>query len=199
MSNPESGGDLVALVTAAKAGDRKALEALFERELPTVTRFVAIKLGQPAEAFQDEEDLVQDCMLKALKALDRFEPINAGALRSWLATIVENHLRDTHRRVARQKRAGGRIRHRWNTESLAESLFKAKGPGPSSQATQEEEEKRILLALERLPDPYREALLLRGLLRIDYNEIASRLDRRIDTCRQLVRRARDRLRKELER
>src|SRR5262245_38872233 len=46
------------LVRGAQAGDRVALEALFERYLPRVQRIVSLRLGCPLKDFAGYEDLV---------------------------------------------------------------------------------------------------------------------------------------------
>ncbi|MFC6023419.1 RNA polymerase sigma factor [Plantactinospora solaniradicis] len=96
---PASRVDETSLVVAAQAGDRRALDELFAAYLPLVYTVVRRALG----GLPDVDDVVQETMLRALRAL--------WALRSpesfgpWLLTIatrqVSTHL---HRRQADAER-----------------------------------------------------------------------------------------------
>ena len=58
-----------AQVHAAQSGDEEALNELFARYLPRVTRLVAARLGEQWIELANEEDLVQESFVDALKAL----------------------------------------------------------------------------------------------------------------------------------
>jgi RNA polymerase sigma-70 factor (ECF subfamily) len=65
-------------------------------ELPPLRRF-ALALTRDADA---ADDLVQDCALRALCNLEKFEP--GTNMRGWLFTIMRNLFCDQHRRRRRQ-------------------------------------------------------------------------------------------------
>jgi len=67
----------------------------FREQLPALRRF-ALSLTHNADA---ANDLVQDCMVRAISNIDKFEM--GTNLRSWLFTIMHNIFCDTHRRRQR--------------------------------------------------------------------------------------------------
>jgi RNA polymerase sigma factor (sigma-70 family) len=91
--------DEAALVAAAQAGDRRALEELAATYLPLVYTVVRRGLG----AHPDVDDIVQDVMLRALRQLPKLR--TPTTFRAWLAAIairqVGTHLRRRDRNAAR--------------------------------------------------------------------------------------------------
>ena len=63
----------------------------FERHRRELTGYCYRMLGSPSEA----DDAVQDTLLKAWQAYDRFE--GRSSLRSWLHRIAHNVCMDMHR------------------------------------------------------------------------------------------------------
>ena len=91
--------DDAALVDAAQAGDRRALEELAATYLPLVYTIVRRGLG----GHPDVDDVVQDVMLRALRQLPSLR--TPATFRAWLAAIairqVGTHLRRRERHAAR--------------------------------------------------------------------------------------------------
>ena len=82
------------LVTAARAGDQRALDELLTRYLPLVYNIVGRALGQP----EDVDDVVQDTMLRVVRGLGGLrEP---ERFRSWLVAVTMNQIRE-HRQYRR--------------------------------------------------------------------------------------------------
>jgi RNA polymerase sigma factor (sigma-70 family) len=88
--------DDAALVIAAQAGDRRALEGLLTRQLPLVYAIVGRSLAGDRT---DVDDVVQDIMVRAVAGLPGLrEP---ERFRGWLVTIAVHQLRDHARRRSR--------------------------------------------------------------------------------------------------
>ncbi|MFE3638847.1 sigma-70 family RNA polymerase sigma factor [Streptomyces cellostaticus] len=79
--------DTAALVTAARAGDAQAQEALVSAYLPLVYNIV----GRALNGSVDVDDVVQETMLRALDALDGLR--TPESFRSWLVAIAINQVR----------------------------------------------------------------------------------------------------------
>lgn len=116
----------------------------------------------------DAEEAAQDGFLKAHAALGRFR--EGAPFRPWLLAIVSNEARNRVRSAGR--RAG-----------LAQRVA--------------EERHELLAAIERLPDPARDAIACRYLLELSEEETAAALGCRRGTVKSRVSRALDRLRVEL--
>ncbi len=134
------------LVAAARAGDRPAFGRLYDRYAPMVHGLLLARVPRA-----DVDDLVQDVFLKAMRRL--------GSLRSpeafgpWLAAIARNRARDHYRRGE-------------DTFELPEDLPGA--PHPEGEAM------AVLAAIRRLPEAYRETLVLRLVEGMTGPEIAER-------------------------
>ncbi|WP_307161445.1 sigma-70 family RNA polymerase sigma factor [Streptomyces rishiriensis] len=79
--------EAVALVTAARAGDQAAQDALVGAYLPLVYNIV----GRALNGSVDVDDVVQDTMLRALDSLDSLR--DPASFRSWLVAIAMNQVR----------------------------------------------------------------------------------------------------------
>jgi RNA polymerase sigma-70 factor (ECF subfamily) len=152
----------------------------FEAEaLPHVKRLYGTAYRMTGNA-ADAEDLVQETLLRAFRGFDRFRP--GSNIRAWLYTILH------HVRTDAFRRAGRRVQ----TEELA-------GDGPSVPPPQEGlvwGGETVERALARVPEVFREAVVLRDVEELSYAEIATALDvpqgtvmSRISRGRALLRRA----------
>src|SRR5216117_2659532 len=86
-----------ALIAAWQGGDEQAAAELVRRHARALARFLA-GAGAP-EA--DLEDLVQEALIRAFRAVDRFR--GQCQFRTWLLTIGGNVLKDHGRRMGREK------------------------------------------------------------------------------------------------
>lgn len=124
------------------------------------------------------EDLVQDCIERALAHRDRWRP--TGSFRSWLFTILHNIYRN-------QRRSAGRRPPQVRVE---EAVL----PGRSPSQTTEVELNEVLACLAQLPEKDREVILLVGVENLSYAEAARVLDVPVGTIMSRLTRARERLR-----
>src|SRR5437588_7539515 len=123
------------------------------------------------------DDLVQETLLRAMANIDSFQP--GTNLSAWLFTILRNLFRSEYRKRRREvEDADG---------SYAESLKSQ----PEQQSRVEFEEFRVALA--KLPQDQREALLLVGASGFSYEEAAAICSCAVGTIKSRVNRARTRL------
>jgi RNA polymerase sigma-70 factor (ECF subfamily) len=123
----------------------------------------------------DADDIVQDAMLRAFRGFDGFR---GGDVRPWLLTIVRNCWRS----------AGSATTRRGHTE-LDDGLADA-APGPEDVAAQTGEQRRLDAMIARLPEDFREVLILRELEDLSYKEIADITGAPIGTVMSRLARAR---------
>src|SRR5689334_20989609 len=86
-----------ALIAAWQGGDEQAAAELVRRHARAVARFLA---GAGAVA-ADVDDLVQDTLIRAFRAVARFR--GQCRFRTWLMTIAGNVLKDAQRRARRTR------------------------------------------------------------------------------------------------
>ncbi len=154
--------------------------ASFEAEalphLDTLYR-VALRLtGEPAAA----EDLVQETMLRALRAWRTFQPgTNA---RAWLVTILRNQFINGWRS---RKRAPTAV----DVEAIPE-LPDVSDPDPEGRFFRELVDEEVLAAVDALPEDFREVLVLSDMEGLPYAEIAEALAVPVGTVKSRLFRAR---------
>src|SRR6266700_1980599 len=96
MRTPPADGPDLATVTAARAGDPRALGALAAASLPLVYNIV----GRAMNGHPDTDDVVQETMLRAVRGVGELR--DPAAFRSWLVAIAIRQVRDSYRdRLAR--------------------------------------------------------------------------------------------------
>jgi RNA polymerase sigma-70 factor (ECF subfamily) len=130
------------LATRAAAGDPDAFGELVERHAPTARRLARTLTSDPADA----DDAVQDGLLAAWRAIDRYDP--ARPFRPWLLRIVLNAARDLLRRR--------RVRR---TEPLPVA-YPSDAPDPERDAGRALLRERLVEALATLPERRRLAVTL---------------------------------------
>lgn len=172
--------DDAALRAAASRGDRDAFGRLALELAPSARRVARAILGSP----EDADDAVQDALLSAWRAIDRYDP--GRPFRPWLLRIVVNAATDLlRRRIARR------------SAPLAPDL-PAAGPSPERQAGRALLGERLTAALATLPERQRSAVVLFDVEGWSHAEIAELLGVAEGTVRSDVFRARRALRPELE-
>ncbi|MCE9635865.1 MAG: RNA polymerase sigma factor [Planctomycetes bacterium] len=162
--------------------DRILVERPFLRRL-------ALRLSRRDE---DADDLVQETILRAYKARDRFE--TGTSMRAWLATILRR-LFLTAAYTSQRRRTGTDTDLGEPIDTLSET-----GDTPDAPTTEaaydralDRVDDRVRDAFVRLPETYRDPFVLFALDGLTYAEIAGRLRIPIGTVMSRIHRARARL------
>lgn len=165
------------LVAQTLSGDVQAREVLFGRHYASVLRFFELNATWVAD------DLTQRTFVGCLEALER---VPAGAFRSYLFGIARNQLRMYRRRAATEAAHGA-------------PEPEARKTGVSTIVARSQEQRRLLIALGKLPEDQRIVVTLRYWEELDSTELGRVLDVPASTARTRLARARDALRESLER
>lgn len=170
--------------------DPETKQARFEREalvhLDTLHR-VALRL---TDAEPDAEDLVQESLLKAYRAWDTYE---AGTnARGWLLTILRHTFINEYRR---RKRRGPTV----DIDAIeAHTVFAhVQETDPEGKFFDRIVDATVREAIERLPDEFREPLILSDVEQMKYQEVADVLGIPVGTVKSRLFRARQRLQRDL--
>jgi RNA polymerase sigma-70 factor (ECF subfamily) len=131
---------------------------------------------------QDAEDVVQDAFVRALRFFGGFR---GGDARAWLLAIVRNTSYDFLRRHRPQE----------VTDAFDEEIHSTavQSATPETQLIRRGDQVLVRQALEQLPLPWREVIILRELEELSYKEIAEVSGIRIGTVMSRLARARARL------
>src|SRR5580658_5341826 len=151
-------------------------------------------------SFQDAEDVLQETLLSAWQALDRFD---GQSLRAWLYRIATNrclnYLRDSSRRpqVTTAVNSGSLFAgaspsdEPWWLEPYPDALIDAVEPGPEARYDARESIALSFVAgLQHLPTQQRAALVLRDVLGFSAAEVAQMLDSSSASVNSALQRAR---------
>jgi RNA polymerase sigma-70 factor, ECF subfamily len=155
-----------------------SLAARFEQEALPQWRSLFRTGCRLTRNVDDAEDLVQETMLRAYRAFHRFEP--GTNIRAWLYTILHRVHQDAMRK---KRRAPG-------LDELPED-GPAVAPAQAFTAAGGEDLSR---ALDRLPEPFRAAVVMRDLEELSYQDIARILDIPVGTVMSRIHRGRAQLR-----
>jgi RNA polymerase sigma factor (sigma-70 family) len=184
MTTKASGNSDAELVEWTLAGDRAAFATIVKRYQSLVCSITYSATG----SLSLSEDLAQETFLAAWRQLSELrEPTR---LRSWLCGITRFLVGKEYRRQGREPL------------HAAESLDAIEEPlsleaSPASQAVSQEEETILWRALERIPDTYREPLILFYREEKSIERVAAELELSEDAVKQRLSRGRKLLHEEV--
>ncbi len=158
------------VVRSASRGDRAAFEELYKRYARVVHALLLARV-RPSEA----EDLVQDVFISAFRKLQFLR--TPAAFKGWLAAIARNRAIEFHRTARRER------------EERAQAI--------EEPQTSQDGAFMVLDAIRRLPEAYRETLILRLVEGMTGPEIADRTGLTPDSVRVNLFRGMKLLREEL--
>lgn len=174
-------------VGAAEPNKRAAEVAFSKYVMPEVDVLLRVAMSMTRNA-ADAEDLVQDTMLRAFRAIERFD---GRYPRAWLLTIMRNaqvnRVRRKRPELLRDADAGDRLLESQNPHDSAE----AEVIDHAFDAAVEE-------ALEQLSEKFRRVIELVDLSGLSYQEAADVLGVPIGTVMSRLHRARARIRSRLD-
>ena len=171
------------LLESARDGDTEAMDSLFRRYLVPLRRWTRGRLPSWARDGMDTDDLVQETLLNTLAHLHHFEPRRRGALQSYMRRAILNKIRDQMRKMDRRPDNGG------TAGAIADP-----GASPIEEAIGRESLERYEMALSRLSEVDRQAIIARFEMGFSLREVALELDKPSeDAARMAVKRAVERL------
>ena len=170
-------------------GDRSALDALLERDLPWIRQHVRRRLGSALRQRMDSGDVVQEAMVEFLRHAPPFLLSDQDQFRRLTARVVQNVLGHEYERFTAQRREMQRERPLPSEDILDLDGRREKVPSPTHEAERREREACVRLAIELLEPADREVILMREWEGLALAEIGRRLDVSEDAARMRFNRA----------
>ena len=172
------------LVQRVQRGDKVAFEMLFTKYQRRVSRLVSRFVRSEAEV----EDIVQESFIKAYRALASFR--GDSAFYTWLYRIAvntaKNHL------VAASKRPISMTQFEKNDDDdFEEDSFMSDATTPESELVTKQIAETVNKTMDELPADLREAIMLREIEGMSYEDIAEAMGCPIGTVRSRIFRARE--------
>jgi RNA polymerase sigma factor (sigma-70 family) len=172
------------LVEWSLTGDREAFGRIVERYQSLVCSITYGATG----SLSLSEDIAQDTFVTAWRQLTALN--DATKLRAWLCGIARNLVNNSLRRRQREP-----VRTAETLDAIHE--LAAPEPSPSALAVSREEEAILWRALERIPDTYREPLILFYREQQSVERVAEELELSEDAVKQRLSRGRKLLAEEV--
>ena len=126
------------------------------------------------------EDLTQDIFVKLLRSLDKFH--RDADFSTWLSSVARNYCIDHYRASKREREVV--------VEDLVAFYLAPASSGNPYRALEDQDRRR---RLDLLPDKLREAVVLRDLQGLSYQEMADRLGLPEGTVKSRINRGREEL------
>ncbi|HOU11970.1 MAG TPA: sigma-70 family RNA polymerase sigma factor [Anaerolineae bacterium] len=154
------------LAHMAREGDRLAFDVLCDRYLPVV--YNRLRALLPPDVV---DDVTQEVFIAAMRAIGRYRA--TASFRTWISAIARHKVADFYRARGRQPQT---------VELDLDINDVAEGEGWQEQL-------RVRLALQRLPEQYQEVLLLRFAEGLPFQDVADALSLSLEATKSRYRRA----------
>jgi RNA polymerase sigma-70 factor (ECF subfamily) len=196
MSNEITSDDRELIARFVRDGDQSAFDLLVGKYS---SRAYQIAFGILNNR-EDAEEVAQDTFLRIFKALPKFR--GDAEFSTWMYRIVIN--------LSRNKLRWNKIRGGGLSISLDAPVENAKGDGeltielpdermtPDQESLYNELKEKTSKAMNQLQDSYREAVTLRNVQGLSYEEIADILGCKVGTIKSRIARGREEIRNNLE-
>jgi RNA polymerase sigma-70 factor (ECF subfamily) len=192
-------GEVAEWISAAREGSAEAMGKLAEACRGYLLLVANGELNPRLRGKVGASDIVQETLLRAQQGIGGFRGAGEAQLLAWLRRILLNLLGNVHRDFHEtQRRELSRETSLDEFDSAVQPVAVAtSGHTPRSAAVATEEAMLLRRALLRLPEEYREVVVLRNWERQSFDEIGRRIGRTAEAARKLWSRALCRLEQEL--
>lgn len=156
------------LITRVARQDKGAMRELYEAYAPGLTRFVAIKLKNPADA----SDVVHEAMLAVWKTADRYS--GAAKVKSWVYSIARNKAVDRNRKNIRL------------VQKDPDYDVSDDAPDPEAVTVAFQNAKQVRQCVEKLGEAHRSAIHFAFYEDLTYEEISKLENRPVGTIKTRI-------------
>jgi RNA polymerase sigma-70 factor (ECF subfamily) len=178
-----------------KKGDANAFEALVAERSGEIYGL----LYRLTENTEEARDLTQETFLRAFQNIEHFR--GEADLRTWIYRIAINQARNRWRWWRRRRRdvtISLDVANDQRNKPLVSTLRSERGETPEQETLARERERVLRTALMGLRRVYREAVILRDIEGLTYEEVAAALQISVGTVKSRLARGRKELRSKLE-
>jgi RNA polymerase sigma-70 factor (ECF subfamily) len=163
------------LIELISAGQTDCFTVLMERHLGSVKRYI----GSMVRNGTDMDDVVQEVLLKVWRHLGSFR--SEASFRTWMTRVAVNEVLQSYRRQ----------HQRPVCQPLEEfDVFVAPGDSPYQSLARAETTKTVRSVVEKLPEKYRNVVILREFEQLSTREAAESLQSSVPAVKSRLLRAR---------
>jgi RNA polymerase sigma-70 factor (ECF subfamily) len=179
------------LVDALRNGAESAYEELIRRFQQPVYALALRLLDDQGEAC----DVVQEVFLKVFRNVGSFR--NQSSLKTWIYRITVNEAHNARRWFFRHRRREVELDNSPEDARDWKEIIPDRSRSPYDVALDREQHLMIEAALERINPIFREAVVLRDIMDLSYEEIAEVIGVSLGTVKSRILRGREALRDKL--
>ena len=195
--------DPIELLTRAQQGSDVARGNLLDRYRTYLELLARVELGRRLQTKVDAADLVQETFLEAHRNFGLFRGRSEPEFVAWLREILSGRICNLVRHYLGTQGRDLRREQAWDVDLDQSSRaidrgFFALQSTPSQHVAQREQGVLLADALSRLPGDYREVVVLRHFEELTFPEVASRMERSVDSVQKLWVRALANLRQAMQ-
>jgi len=172
----------LSLVQRAQKGDKTAFDLLVRKYQHRIAAVVSRFVRDYAEC----QDVVQDSFIKAYKSLPGFR--GESQFYTWMYRIAVNTAKN---HLASQKRRPSGTEDLEDAEHIEGGIYMQDNDTPEHELLREELAQVVSKALAQLPEEIRQAITLREMEGLSYEEIAEVMNSPVGTVRSRIFRARE--------
>jgi RNA polymerase sigma-70 factor (ECF subfamily) len=189
----EAGAELedLRLIESLRLGSERAYEELIGRFQQPVYTLALRLLGNPEEAC----DVAQEVFLKVFRNIGSFR--GQSSLKTWIYRITINEAHNARRWFFRHKRREVELDQSPEESRSWKETISDGSRSPYDEALDREQHVMIEAALEKINPIFREAVVLRDITDLSYEEIAEILNVSLGTVKSRILRGREALREQL--
>ena len=179
------------LIELLRVGNEGAYEELLTRFQQQVYTLAVRLLNDPSEA----ADVVQEVFLKVFRNIGSFR--GQSSLKTWIYRITVNEAHNARRWFFRHRRREVELDTNSEESRNWKEIIPDRSRSPFEMALDGEQHSMIEAALDRINPIFREAVVLRDITDLSYEEIAEILGVSLGTVKSRILRGREALREEL--
>ncbi|MBN8600918.1 MAG: sigma-70 family RNA polymerase sigma factor [Planctomycetes bacterium] len=188
------------LLLQAKKGERQAIGQLLEHFRSYLKLIASHEIGSKLGAKLDASDVVQDTFLDAHRYFENFQGESVTQFTAWLRSVMAGVMANYLRRYLGTKARDIRLEKQLaadldNSAAMLSELLVASISSPSQNIMRDEQTVQLAKAMSNLSADYQSVLTLRHIEGLTFPQIATRLNRTVDSVEKLWLRAVVQLRK----
>ena len=191
------------LMNEARGGNGAAMGTLLESYSRYLTLLARVQIGRRLQGKVDAADVVQETFLEAHRQFPNFRGGSEAEMTAWLRRILAGqlalHMRRFFGTKARdlnmERELGAQLDE--SSQAMDDGLA-ASISTPSQRASRREQAVLLAEALDKLPEDYREVIILRHLEGIAFADVAARMGKTVNSVQKLWVRALAKLREAME-
>lgn len=177
-------------IQQARAGDQATLGRLLAAHRNYLRLLARLEIGRRLQGKVDASDVVQDTFLEAHRHFPNFQGHAGGQFTRWLRAILATTLANTVRRYLGTQARDLRLEQDLSRDldqsacAIAQILVDPRS-SPSQHLVRGEQSLLVSEALARLPADYQTVIVLRHLEGLTFPQVATRMERSVDSVEKL--------------